>query len=1268
MKHHIQRSRLGHLSWAGILLAGGLISPPAWPGLFEDNFNTDPYASGMVTILDPAKWEPSGGFGGSGYISLTDAINDQTGSILIEDLDGGSPVGGFQARFKLRMGGGSGNAADGFSFNFATDLNGGTFGEEGQGTGLTVTFDIYDNGGGEAPAIDIKVGGVVLQSRKYAKADLLTGDEFADVRIEYRNGLLDVDFKGQAVYDDLPIGLGPLEGARFGLGGHTGGENNNHWIDNLRIETFALTVPAIASIRGTPDGFFLQLRDAPGAAVAANTITATFDGTAAPGSAVKSGEFTGFTFADGQLLESGTQHTVAFSYKYGAAATLVTHTVTITTPTYTVLKSSEAIPPNAINTSKGGFTWRIHQVDSATALPVSKDRALSQLSGQMGDNIADPYAVGGATGPAAEANPSTAPIEFTADLINFSQVEGSTFGSVTPDLGMPGVPGITGANDNMAAVAITALQFPSAGSYRLIVNSDDGFEVTSARSPADVFAKRVGYFEGGRGAADTSMDLYVESPGLYAFQTLWYEGSGDANIEWLSITPDGSRALLNDTASHAQAIKAYQLPPAAVPAYIKDVVPAPGSAPLALTRNVEITVVDAGTTVGRSGIVLKLNGAEVTTTVTQSAGTTKVVYNGGLLAGTAYTAELTYSDGTPRTVTWTFQSGFVNSPVFVIEGEDFDAHGQANPQAGTPGLDVDVMPYYGGAYMGLDADEGIDYNNGDGNDSDLYRTEVDENGENEVNVVVRNDLAGGNGLGGAPPINSSDRITYRTTDNYAIGWVGGGDWQNYTRGFPDNGTGGWWIVYAGLSYGSGTDPGQLSGTMDLVTAGVGTTEQTTERLGQFSAPGSGGWGNNNLVVMKTAGGEPAVVRLSGVKTLRFNMNSGDLDFIIFSPAPAPPPAVASIPEDSGTRTSVVLDWVLRDSDTRVKPSSVKVLFNNEDVTSRVTTTKTATGAAVHLDLSATTYNAGEYPWKLSFTDDGSPVQTVEATGTYLVVPYPGTGIFAIEGEDFNYSEDGVTGGKYNPLKGTEGSDVDVMPYLGGAYDGLSAVKGVDYNNSDGNDSDLYRTELDTNGENEVNIAASDGNRYSNERGSFQVTSNWRVGWVAAGDWLNFTRTFPQGTYQIWAAMSYDGRSAGLLNATLDLVTSDPTRLDQTTQRLGLFNAPGSGGWGRNELVPMKDDAGNIATVSMGGTQTVRFNLSSGDLDYLIFVPAADTAPRFTRFLLAEGGRVTLEWEGGGILQRADSLLGPWQDVPGATNRYEITPSGPQGFNRIRRAQ
>jgi hypothetical protein len=345
------------------------------------------------------------------------------------------------------------------------------------------------------------------------------------------------------------------------------------------------------------------------------------------------------------------------------------------------------------------------------------------------------------------------------------------------------------------------------------------------------------------------------------------------------------------------------------------------------------------------------------------------------------------------------------------------------------------------------------------------------------------------------------------------------------------------------------------------------------------------------------------------------------------------------------------------------------------VTSKTTTGKTGAVTTVTLDMTGTTLPGGERKWRLSFADNSTPPNTTSGEGTFLVSPLDTPGIFAIEAEDFNYSVDGVTGGLWNPQKGTPGLDVDLAPYDGAAYNDLAAVEGVDYNNGDAAaDGAVYRTELDENGENEVSISAANGARYSNDRGAYELTSNYRIGWVAGGDWQNYTRTFPSNTYNVYAALSHGETGPGLLTGSLDRVTSNPAQPSQTTERLGTFRGAGTGGWGRNELVLMKDANGQTATVTLGGVQTVRFNLGGGDFDYILFVPTTagpgpGDPPRITGITRAANGSITVTWTGGGQLEAAPTLAGPWTAVPGATTgTYTFTPTAGQNmlFGRIRR--
>jgi len=103
---------------------------------------------------------------------------------------------------------------------------------------------------------------------------------------------------------------------------------------------------------------------------------------------------------------------------------------------------------------------------------------------------------------------------------------------------------------------------------------------------------------------------------------------------------------------------------------------------------------------------------------------------------------------------------------------------------------------------------------------------------------------------------------------------------------------------------------------------------------------------------------------------------------------------------------------------------------------------------------------------------------------------------------------------------------------------------------------------------------------------------------------------------------------------------------------------------------MKDSGGNPAVISLSGVQTVRFKASSGDYDYLLFVPGwrhcGSTPPAMT------GNQVTISWTGGtATLQQASTLTGhasDWSDVSPqpAGNTFNVTPGRvPKTFYRLK---
>lgn len=206
------------------------------PGSFDFSFDDGAVPDGTA-IFGNAAVSPTEGVGDSGVLKLTTAVNSQVGSFIINDLSPGANVDTLTVLFKARVGEGSVPPADGLSFVWASDLADGSFGEEGAGSGLVVTFDTYDNGGGEAPSVRVRFDGTLIANQKVPASLLDTEGGYAQVAIRVEpDGTIDVVYDNQVViYNAMIPGFHGLTGGRYGWGARTGGANENHWIDDIQI-------------------------------------------------------------------------------------------------------------------------------------------------------------------------------------------------------------------------------------------------------------------------------------------------------------------------------------------------------------------------------------------------------------------------------------------------------------------------------------------------------------------------------------------------------------------------------------------------------------------------------------------------------------------------------------------------------------------------------------------------------------------------------------------------------------------------------------------------------------------------------------------------------------------------------------------------------------------------------------------------------------------------------------------------------------------------
>ena len=127
---------------------------------------------------------------------------------------------------------------------------------------------------------------------------------------------------------------------------------------------------------------------------------------------------------------------------------------------------------------------------------------------------------------------------------------------------------------------------------------------------------------------------------------------------------------------------------------------------------------------------------------------------------------------------------------------------------------------------------------------------------------------------------------------------------------------------------------------------------------------------------------------------------------------------------------------------------------------------------------------------------------------------------------------------------------------------------------------------------------------------------WRL---QAGDWQNYTRTFPNNNWKVYVRVSSQDAQA----VRFDEVTSDRAQPNQTTVLHGNFLVPNTGSSTRFRHIPLTDAFGNPIVLAFSGVHTFRStplggfdsNRQHGQDDngsfqptYFLFLPTANAAP------------------------------------------------------------
>jgi len=280
----------------------------------------------------------------------------------------------------------------------------------------------------------------------------------------------------------------------------------------------------------------------------------------------------------------------------------------------------------------------------------------------------------------------------------------------------------------------------------------------------------------------------------------------------------------------------------------------------------------------------------------------------------------------------------------------------------------------------------------------------------------------------------------------------------------------------------------------------------------------------------------------------------------------------------------IIKVFIRDFDAQVVPSSVRLFLGGMELTPLVITDR-SDGVEAEYRVRDLLPTGSTHIATVTYSDDIAPPLTWTNTWTFQAGSLTRDTLF-IEAEDFNYSDDGVTGGLHANFGNPNCSLI-----------GKDAVRFIDYFESD--DSNLqpaYRgpTGVETLLENTDNM-----------RGERSLSCDYVVRSFDAGDWCNYTREFPvydQAFYVYLRAKSFAGS-----RVRLDRVEG-ATATNQAITSVGAFEIVHPLGANPNTYqfyqLRLNDHSARLTGVC--GSTTLRLTMVDGALDvnYLALVPAS----------------------------------------------------------------
>jgi hypothetical protein len=648
--------------------------------------------------------------------------------------------------------------------------------------------------------------------------------------------------------------------------------------------------------------------------------------------------------------------------------------------------------------------------------------------------------------------------------------------------------------------------------------------------------------------------------------------------------------------------------------------------------------VSSGSGISSNAIRLLLNGGDVSSGLTFSGSPTSwnVTYT-GLQSNMAYSASISIT-GKLETANTAFQTTWYGTmpATYLWEAEDWDF---------TNGMyfnNPDLCNAPGGAncYFGTVGTPNVDEYTvvfGSGSQYYVYRPAASYQG-----TAVSGD-------------DSRPNLFAANRTDYCLNPYGVGNWVNYTRDWPANSTN--WIIGR---FANGTG-GYGGATLSLVSA------STTNVLGCFVVPATASYSTFEYVYLQNTNfdGQNANVVLNGKATLQLTAslpanspygNGGNClpTFFMLVPAQVDLPFLSKLYPDGKHpfESTNALSFTVTTKGATFPANGIQMILDGNNVTSTLGITGSSSSNnvvysglepnAMHVAIITVTNSLGH---GIAITNQFDTFnQSVNASvGANICSNY----MFEAEDYDFN-------GGQYI-------SSASYVPDI--SYVSQISVTNIDFHHTlvAGEPTNGIEYNYRQNG-----IPQQLDNDYLRQIYINNFASDYQLNWFGGGDWANYTRDFPPGTYNVYA------RSSGLsaFTMTLGQVVSGLGTTNQVVKPIGQFSSTlpdiNTFAW-----VPLTD-AGGVAPVPVNITGVTTFQvLTPTGLcypNYFMLVPTSAITASATR----SGSNINISFPtqsgwGYRVFYRTNLTTGSWMLLNSAVGNgsvVSVTDTGPGDSQRF----